>query len=155
MEDKTLTILSIIISLLGLTTLIIINENITLKTTQISEIDKTLLDQTLKIKGNIISISNIKENKFLKLKDNTGEIDIIIFIPWKICTRILPGILYSGRLLLETVLVFLALHVMIRCSMVKKEGKIPKRFCFGEVVKSWRMKQVICFRWRTVYTFNA
>ena len=76
-------------------------------------------------------------------------------LPWKICTRILLGILFSGKLPLKTALVFLALHVMTRCSMVKKEEKIPKRFCFGEVVKSWRMKQVICFRWRIVYTFNA
>ena len=76
-------------------------------------------------------------------------------LPWKTCTRILPGIMFSDRLPIRTGLGFLVLHVMIRYSMVKKEESISKRFCFWEAAKSWRMKQVICFRWRIASTFNA
>lgn len=79
MEDKTLLKISLICSIFGILTLIFISHKIEIPITDIKEINKDQLDQKIKIKGEISSITPLDDLTILIIDDSTGEIKAILF----------------------------------------------------------------------------
>ena len=70
--------LSLIIALLGIFSLLLLSFFIDPKLTKINSINEDLINQKVKVQGDIISIKNYKESNFqvISLGDKTGKIDI-------------------------------------------------------------------------------
>ncbi len=81
MEDSTLLKLSLVCSLLGILLLIFISDKLVVKEITISEISRSKIDQDVRIKAEVISASLKEDVLFLKVKDSTSEIDVVIFNP--------------------------------------------------------------------------
>ena len=79
MQAKTLLKLSLIISVIGIFTLLLIIEKIEIKNSDISNISNYSLDQKVKVKGFISSVKNLPGILILTLRDNSGEITVIVF----------------------------------------------------------------------------
>lgn len=80
MEEKLLLKISIICALIGLAILFWISRNLELATNKIGEITVEDLGKNVKVCGKIISKFQTKTNHiFLRLQDDTGIIDIVIF----------------------------------------------------------------------------
>ena len=80
MEEKLIRNISIICSIIGLAVLFFLSTTIELKQTNINQINPEDEGKNVKICGNVSSKSISKTNHvFLKLRDNTGSIGIVIF----------------------------------------------------------------------------
>jgi len=79
MQEKTLLKISLITSLIGILILLLILDKIDVSDSNINLINKTSLDEQVKIKGEITRITETPGLYILNIKDNTGNIDIIIF----------------------------------------------------------------------------
>ncbi len=79
MHEKTLLKISLITSLVGILILLIILDKIDISDSDIASINKTLIDKQVKIKGEITRTTETPGLYILNVKDNTGNIDIIIF----------------------------------------------------------------------------
>jgi RecJ-like exonuclease len=79
MNEKTLLKISLIASLIGILILLIILDKIDISDSNINLINKTLIDKQVKIKGEVTRITETPGLYILNIKDNTGNIDIIIF----------------------------------------------------------------------------
>lgn len=72
------------LSLAGMLLLFIYTENAQLKTTNISEIAKKHIDKYVKVQGQVTRVTDLPVILIFNLKDQTGEITIIIFKEEKI-----------------------------------------------------------------------
>ena len=79
MQEKTLLKISLITSLVGILILLIILDKIDVSGSNINAINKTFLDKQVKIKGEITRIAETPGLYIMNVKDNTGNIDVIIF----------------------------------------------------------------------------
>ena len=79
MNNTTLSKLSLIISLLGILLLLFISENINLEISKIDSITRNNLEQNVKINADVINVNKKDDLLFLKVKDETSEIDVVIF----------------------------------------------------------------------------
>lgn len=79
MEDKTLLKVSLICSILGILILIFISHKIEIPITDIREINKDQLDQKIKVRGEISSITSLDDITILTIDDSTGEIKTVLF----------------------------------------------------------------------------
>jgi DNA/RNA endonuclease YhcR with UshA esterase domain len=80
MNEKTLRNIAIICSLSGLTILFFISQNLDIERTNIGEISVDELGRVVKICGSMKDkFVSKKENIFFNLKDETGEIKVVIF----------------------------------------------------------------------------
>ena len=78
---KNITLKStLIIFLIGLFILLILVNTIQPKQVKISEINKSLLEKSVEISGEIINIKSFEESNFqiISLEDKTGKIDITL-----------------------------------------------------------------------------
>ena len=79
MKETTLLKLSVIVSIIGIFSLLIIAETTSLEITKISEINKKDLETKVKIQGKILSIRETPGLYILTITDNTATIPIIVF----------------------------------------------------------------------------
>lgn len=77
MEEKTLFKIALISSLLGILLILFITEKLDLGQSNISNL--TNLSGKVKIKGYITSFKENPTSYFINLKDETGEIPILVF----------------------------------------------------------------------------
>ena len=76
MQEKTLLKISLICSLIGLTTLFFISNNITIDESNL--ITKDELDSTIKVKGKINKINNYEKNTVIEIT-RTEKLKIVLF----------------------------------------------------------------------------
>jgi exonuclease VII large subunit len=79
MEKKTILNISLTASLLGILLLLLISENLTAKQITVSSITRNYIDKDVVLVGNISSINKHGDLTLLKIKDNTGKMDVVIF----------------------------------------------------------------------------
>lgn len=79
MEEKTIFKASLVCSIIGILLIIFISDNLEAKTFNISDINVAMLDQEIKVIGNISAIRQTKGLTILTLKDNSGSIPVIVF----------------------------------------------------------------------------
>ena len=79
MIEKTLFKYFLILSLSGIFILIIISNIIEPKLSKINDIDRENIEEFVKIRGDIIKVRNIGNITLLDIKDETGEINGIIY----------------------------------------------------------------------------
>lgn len=80
MKEKNLLYISIISSLAGLALLYFVSQNVELVQAKISTITPDDIGKNVKVCGEIVSKSVSKtKHIFLKLKDESGEIDLVVF----------------------------------------------------------------------------
>ena len=79
MKDSTLLKIALSISLLGILTILLISEFTPLSLTNISDLQFKTLNQKVKVYGQITSITETPKIILFNLKDNTGEITILLF----------------------------------------------------------------------------
>jgi len=79
MNEKTLTRFSIIGTIASILALYIVTNHIFSSSIDIGEIDKTFVGKSVNIPGEITSISNSEGNFFIKLKDESGEIKVVLW----------------------------------------------------------------------------
>lgn len=79
MKDSTLLKISLICALVGILILFIINEKYSLKDSKIGELNKNKLDEKVKVKGYVTYVNNRPSVLFVSLKDDTGNITIVVF----------------------------------------------------------------------------
>jgi DNA/RNA endonuclease YhcR with UshA esterase domain len=84
MQEKTLLKISLITALIGIFILLIILDRIDISDSNINLINKTMIDQQIKIKGEITRLTETPGLYILNVKDDTGNIDVIIFKEEKI-----------------------------------------------------------------------
>ncbi len=90
MNEKELVILCLITSLIGIIVMFVANKMIEPKNVKIAEI--TLNQKYVKINGTISSIFTSRtETTFVKLKDETGIVDVVIFKDTFNITLLNPG----------------------------------------------------------------
>jgi len=79
MHEKTLLKISLATSLIGILILLMIMDKIDVSDSNIAAINKELVDKQVKIKGEITRITETPGLYILKVKDDTGDMDVIIF----------------------------------------------------------------------------
>ena len=79
MDERILLKISLITSLVGILVLLIILEKIDVSDSNISAIDKNLSEKQVKIKGEITRIRETPAFSMINVKDNTENIDVIVF----------------------------------------------------------------------------
>ena len=79
MKEKNLLKMSLIVSLIGILTLLFILNKIELTSFNIQNITKDNLDEKVKIKGELVKITETPGLYILNVKDFSGEIIIIVF----------------------------------------------------------------------------
>jgi DNA/RNA endonuclease YhcR with UshA esterase domain len=79
MQEKTLLKISLVTSLVGILVLLIILDKIDVSDSNINAINKTLNERQVKVKGEVTRITETPGLYILNIKDNTGNIDVIIF----------------------------------------------------------------------------
>ena len=79
MQEKTLLKIALITSLVGILILLIILDKIDVSSSNINAINKTLNNKQAKIKGEITRITETPGLYIINVKDNTGNIDVIVF----------------------------------------------------------------------------
>jgi len=80
MEEKLLLKISIVCALIGLAVLFWVSRNLELATNKIGEITIEDLGKNVKVCGKIASKFESKTNHiFLRLQDDSGNIDVVIF----------------------------------------------------------------------------
>ncbi len=71
--------LALIISLIGIFTLIMLSNSIEPRLIFIKDINKKDIEEFIKIKGSIINIKNIENITILEIDDKTGKIKAILY----------------------------------------------------------------------------
>lgn len=79
MQEKTLLKIALVTSLVGILILLIILDKIDVSSSNINAINKTLSEKQVKIKGEITRITETPGLYIINVKDNTGNIDVIVF----------------------------------------------------------------------------
>ena len=79
MEEKTLLRIALITSLFGILILLIILDKIDVSDSNIDAINETFLDRQVKIKGEITRITETPGLYIINVKDNTGNMGVIVF----------------------------------------------------------------------------
>ncbi len=79
MHEKTLLKISLATSLIGILILLMIMDKIDVSGSNIAAINKELIDKQVKIKGEITRITETPGLYFLNIKDDTADMDVIIF----------------------------------------------------------------------------
>jgi len=79
MNNKTLLSVALICSLIGIFIILLIVEKIEYPYIKISSIDKTMLEQEVKIKGEVESLTKRSNLLILNIKDETGKIQVVVF----------------------------------------------------------------------------
>lgn len=79
MEEKTLLHISIAGSLLGILILFIISNNIEIPEANIYLVNKSMLNENIKIKGQITNIIETPGLYILTVSDKTDKIQIVVF----------------------------------------------------------------------------
>lgn len=79
MQEKTLFRISLICALIGLMIILWVSETITIPEYKISEINKDILDKTIKVNAKITMIKETQSLDILTIEDETGKIKMIIF----------------------------------------------------------------------------
>ena len=80
MENKILLYISLASSLIGLVIVYIASQNVELVVTPTGKITFDDVGKNVKVCGEIISLKTSKNNHtFLKIEDNSGEIDVVVF----------------------------------------------------------------------------
>jgi len=79
MEESKLFSICLVLSILGLFFLALYSETIELKETPIKDINYKLMDLRIKTSGIINRISETSGLYFINLKDNTSDIDVVVF----------------------------------------------------------------------------
>lgn len=79
MEESKLFNICLVLSMIGLLFLTLYSENLELKETPIKDINYKLMDQRIKTSGIINRISETSGLYFINLKDDTSNIDVVVF----------------------------------------------------------------------------
>lgn len=79
MEKTTILNISLTASLLGILLLLFISENLAAKQITVSSITRNYIDKDVVLVGSIFSINKRGDLTLLKIKDNTGKIDVVVF----------------------------------------------------------------------------
>lgn len=79
MEEKTLFKIAFSASIIGIFILLLISEKTNLKTIPISEINPSMLDQTIKVNGKVEKITKTGLVSIIQLKDETSSIKVVAF----------------------------------------------------------------------------
>ena len=79
MDEKILLKISLITSLVGILVLLIILEKIDVSDSNIAAINKNLSEKEVKIKGEITRIRETPAFSMINVKDDTGNIDVVVF----------------------------------------------------------------------------
>ncbi len=79
MNENTLSKISVVGVCISIIALYIITNQIFSSHVYIGDIDKSFIGKTVNITGEIVDVSEISGNYFIRLKDNTGEIKIILW----------------------------------------------------------------------------
>ncbi|GEM_PF-4665598 len=81
MENAVLIKICIISAILGISLLIIINEELETTQTQINSLSEKDINKRVKVEGIIKEVENKDKITFLEIEDKTGKIKTIIFKP--------------------------------------------------------------------------
>ncbi len=79
MEKKNILNISLTASLLGILLLLLISENLTAKQITVDSITRNHIDKDIVLVGSVSSINKHGDLTLLKIKDNTGKIDVVVF----------------------------------------------------------------------------
>jgi DNA/RNA endonuclease YhcR with UshA esterase domain len=79
MNENTLSKISVVGVCISIIALYIITNQIFSSHVYIGDIDKSFIGKTVNITGEIVDVSETSGNYFIRLKDNTGEIKIILW----------------------------------------------------------------------------
>lgn len=79
MEKRTILNISLTASLLGILLLLLISENLAAKQITTNSITRNHIDKDVILIGSVSSINKQGDLTLLKIKDNTGKIDVVIF----------------------------------------------------------------------------
>lgn len=79
MNQKTLLKISLIISITGILFLLLLSNLTEAKKLDIKEITNKIIDKKVEINGKITNIKNYDNMKIIKVKDKTGEINLILY----------------------------------------------------------------------------
>ena len=80
MKEKTLLKISLICSIIGLYALFLINERISVNSKKIAEINSTLLEKDISVRGEITRITKTEGLYLINIKDKSNkEIAIVVF----------------------------------------------------------------------------
>ena len=79
MEEGILLKIALVSSLIGILLLSFIEEKISLKESNITMIDYSLLENHVKVKGAAVNIKDLENILIFDLKDNNGKIKVIAF----------------------------------------------------------------------------
>lgn len=79
MKEKTLLRICLVCSLVGIFTILLISDRITLEYSDIANISKKDLEKRVKVNGTVTNSHETPGLIILNLKDDTGDITVIIF----------------------------------------------------------------------------
>jgi len=79
MRTEALAKIALCTSIVGLFALYFLSENLEPKLISISEVDEKALDEYVKISGQITSAKETEGLHILRIKDASGEIEVVIF----------------------------------------------------------------------------
>ena len=79
MENTVLLKISIIISLVGILSMLFLAETLEVPLTKIKELEKKKIDEKIRVQGVIIQVKETPKAILFTLKDETGTITAIIF----------------------------------------------------------------------------
>ena len=78
MNNKTILIISSIITLIGIISLLIIMQTIQPIKTKINQLDDSKINQKIQLEVQILSIKTYPTFQILRVNDSTGKIDVIL-----------------------------------------------------------------------------
>ena len=80
MNDKKIFKISLVTTIIGLVGIMVLSGYVNPEILTIEKIDKSKIDNQVEVDATIISITQSKSNtKIIKLKDETGTINLVIF----------------------------------------------------------------------------
>jgi len=87
MQEKTLSNISLLTSIIGICGLFILSFFVNYDLVAIGDINSAMEGKTVRIEGEILSITAKEQVSLLKIKDETGEINVISFTDKDISIR--------------------------------------------------------------------
>jgi RecJ-like exonuclease len=78
METKFLLKLSLVVAILGTLAIAFLSDNIEPKTTEISSINERMLDEWVKISGNVVAEKNLDNLQILTVDDGSAAINAVL-----------------------------------------------------------------------------
>ncbi|MEM0465894.1 MAG: hypothetical protein QXW97_04320 [Candidatus Pacearchaeota archaeon] len=79
MKDKTILKLSIIISIVGIFTLLLLSINLEPKLIKIKDINSLDLYKKIKVQGKIVSIKKLNNLDIIKIEDGENKINVLVY----------------------------------------------------------------------------